>query len=62
MKVKELVKICYDDLVIYEPANKEFTEFKDLFHGKREEIPGDLLEREVQCLGAKQEKEIEIQV
>lgn len=62
MTVKELTKKCYDTIIIYINADDECTEFKDLFKGKKEDIPKDLLDRDVNCFGAKKEGVIEIAI
>jgi len=40
MKVKDLVSCCYDTIIIYKSVNEDF---EDLYKGKKENIPDDLL-------------------
>ena len=62
MTVKELTKKCYDIIIIYINTNDEHTEFKDLFKGKKEDIPKDLLSKNVNCFGAKKQGVVEIAI
>ena len=62
MTVRELTERCYDTIIIYTNLDNDYTEFKDLFKGKKEDIPKDLLDRDVNCFGAKKEGVIEIAI
>lgn len=62
MLVKDLVKLCYDTIIIYTDCDEGFLEFKDLYKGDRKNIPSDLLELSVKCFGAKRETVTEISV
>jgi len=59
MKVKDLVSCCYDTIIIYKSVNEDF---EDLYKGKKENIPDDLLKLNVRCFGAKKASVIEIEV
>lgn len=59
MKVKELVSCCYDTIIIYKSVNEDF---EDLYSGKREKIPVDLLKSNVRCFGAKKSGVLEIEI
>lgn len=62
MKVSELVEHCYDIIIIYKQVSE--LEFEDLYKGKKENIPAELMESNVNCFGAKRYcvTEIEIEV
>ena len=62
MTVQELTKRCYDTIIIYTNTGKDYTEYEDLFKGTKENIPKDLLEKEIRCFGAKQKNVIEIKI
>lgn len=62
MTVKELTERCYETIIIYTNLDDDYTEFKDLFKGKKEDIPRDLLNKEVRCFGAKRKGVIEISI
>ena len=62
MKVRELVRCCYDTIIIYKSVDKNDDEFKDLYEGVMENIPDDLLELEVRNFGAKEYGVTEIEV
>ena len=62
MTVRELTERCYETIIIYTNLDNDYTEFKDLFKGKKEDIPKDLLDRDVNCFGAKKEGVIEIAI
>ena len=62
MTVRELTERCYETIIIYTNLDNDYTEFKDLFKGKKKDIPKDLLDRDVNCFGAKKEGVIEIAV
>lgn len=62
MTVRELTERCYETIIIYTNIDNDYTEFKDLFKGKKEDIPKDLLDRDVNCFGAKKEGVIEIAI
>lgn len=62
MKVKELVSCCYDKIIIYASYDDEMMDFKDLYKGDKDNIPGDLLELDVKCFGAKRKGFIDISV
>lgn len=62
MTVKSLTDICYETIIIYTNLDDDYTEFKDLYEGSKENIPKDLLNKEVHCFGAKTEGVIEISV
>ena len=59
MKVKELVSCCYDTIIIYKSVNEDF---EDLYNGKKENIPYDLLELDVRCFGAKKAGVVEVEI
>lgn len=59
MKVKDLVSRCYDTIIIYKSVNEDF---EDLYKGKNENIPDDLLKLNVRCFGAKKAGVTEIEV
>lgn len=62
MEVRELVKCCYDEIIIYEATDDSDTDFKNLFQGEKEDIPEDLLKREIRVFGAKKERTMDIEV
>lgn len=62
MTVKSLTDRCYETIIIYTNLDDDYTEFKDLYEGTKENIPSDLLNKEVQCFGAKTAGVIEISV
>ena len=62
MTVRELSERCYETIIIYTNLDNDYTEFKDLFKGKKEDIPKDLLNRDINCFGAKKEGVIEIAI
>lgn len=62
MTVRELTERCYETIIIYTSLDNDYTEFKDLFEGKKEDIPKDLLDRDINCFGAKKEGVIEIAI
>ena len=62
MTVKSLTDRCYETIIIYTNLDDDYTEFKDLYKGTKENIPSDLLNKEVQCFGAKREGVIEIHI
>ena len=62
MTVRELTERCYETIIIYTNLDNDYTEFKDLFKGKKEDIPKDLLNRHINCFGAKKEGVIEIAI
>ena len=62
MTERELTERCYETIIIYTNLDNDYTEFKDLFKGKKEDIPKDLLDRDVNCFGAKKEGVIEIAI
>ena len=62
MTIRELTERCYETIIIYTNLDNDYTEFKDLFKGKKEDIPKDLLDRDVNCFGAKKEGVIEIAI
>lgn len=62
MTVKSLTDICYETIIIYTNLDDDYTEFKDLYKGSKENIPRDLLNKEVHCFGAKTEGVIEISI
>ena len=59
MTVKELVKCCYDTIIIYRLLNEDF---EDLYKGKKEDLPKYLLESDVKCFGAKKSGVLEIEI
>lgn len=62
MTVNELTERCYETIIIYTAIDKEYLEYKDLFKGKKENIPKYLSGKEVKCFGAKRKGIIEISV
>ncbi len=62
MKVKDLISCCYDTIIIYKSVDKNDDEFEDLYKGKKENIPDDLLKLNVRCFGAKKASVVEIEV
>ena len=62
MTVKKLIEKYYNEIIIYTNLDEEFTEFKDLYKGTKENIPQELLNKKVKCFGAKAENLIEISV
>ena len=62
MTVKKLIEKYYNEIIIYTNLDEEFTEFKDLYKGTKENIPQELLNKKVKCSGAKEKNLIEISV
>ncbi len=62
MTVKTLTERCYDTIIIYTNLDEDYTEFKDLFKGKKGDIPLELMEKEVECFGAKKQGIMEISI
>lgn len=59
MKVKELITVIFDKVIIYK-ANDEG--FEDIYKGNTDDIPLDILEMKVRIVGAKKKSVIDIQV
>lgn len=59
MKVKELISIIFDKVIIYK-ANSEG--FEDIYKGNTNDIPLDILEMKVKAIGASRKLVIDIQV
>ena len=62
MTVKQICANCYDTIVIYKNSNDDMLYFIDLYKGSNENIPGDLLNKEVRCFGAKRKGVIDISI
>lgn len=62
MTVKSLTDRCYETIIIYTNLDDDYTEFKDLYKGEKENIPRDLLNKEVRFFGAKRKGVIEISI
>ena len=62
MTVRELTERCYETIIIYTSLDNDYLEFNDLFKGKKEDIPKDLLDRDINCFGAKKKGVIEIAI
>lgn len=62
MTVRELVKFCYDRIVIYIATDDNMTDFVDLYFGDKYHIPEELLSYIVFNFGAKNNGLLEIQV
>lgn len=62
MTVKELTNRFYDTIIIYTSLDDDYTEFKDLYKGTKENIPSDLLNKEVRFFGAKEQGVIDISI
>ena len=62
MTVRELTERCYETIIIYASFDNDYLEFNDLFKGEKEDIPKDLLNKEVRCFGAKRKGVIDISI
>lgn len=62
MTVKDLIKCCYDKIIIYTNIDDEFLDYKDLYNGDKDNIPSELLDLQVRCYGAKRKGVIDISV
>lgn len=59
MKIKELISVIFDKVIIYK-SNEE--DFEDLFKGDRDSIPANILEMKVRSVGAAKKGIVDIQV
>ena len=62
MTVKELIERCYEEIIIYTNIDNDYIDFEDLYKGKREDIPENLLLEKVNCFRAKRKGVIEISI
>lgn len=62
MTVKELIKFCYDKIVIYIATDDNMIDFVDLYYGDKYNIPEEILSYKVFNFGAKNNGLLEIQV
>lgn len=62
MKVKELRSIIFDKVVIYKANNENDGDFEDIYKGDINNIPLDILDMKVRCIGAKKKGIVDIQV
>lgn len=62
MTVKEICSNCYDTIIIYANCDDDMLDFVDLYKGSKENIPKDLLNKEVRCFGAKRKGVIDISI
>ncbi len=62
MKIKELITVIVDDVIIYKVKNKEFGMFEDLYKGKVNNIPENMLEMKIRCVGASKKAVVDIQI
>ena len=62
MTVKEICANCYDTIVIYKNSDDYMLDFIDLYKGSKENIPIELLSKEVRCFGAKRKRVIDISI
>jgi len=63
MTVGELIECCYDKIIIYTTIENKTSPnemFKDLYKGEKDKIPNNLLDKPVQCFGARRVDVIEI--
>lgn len=61
MKLKELIKVVYDQVVIYRQGD-ETGEYEDIYKGEGYQIPRNILEMEVGIIGAKRKGILDIEV
>jgi len=59
MKVKDLISVIFDKVIIYK-ANDDG--FKDIYKGEINSIPLDILEMKVESIGASRKAVLDIQV
>lgn len=59
MKIKELISVIFDKVIIYK-SNED--DFEDLFKGDRNSIPENILEMKVRTVGAAKKGIVDIQV
>ena len=59
MKVKELISLVFDDVIIYKGNNEEF---QDIYKGSTKNIPENILEMNVESIGAKKKSVVDIRV
>ena len=62
MTVRELVKFCYDRIVIYIATDDNMIDFVDLYEGNKYNIPEEMLSYTVFNFGAKNFGLLAIQV
>lgn len=62
MTVKELIKFCYDKIVIYIATDDNMIDFVDLYYVDKYNIPEEILSYKVFNFGAKDNGLLEIQV
>lgn len=59
MTVRDLTSYCYEAVIIYADRGEDF---EDLYKGKADNIPAELLDLTVRCFGAKRKGVIDISV
>ena len=59
MKVKDLITVIFDKVIIYKANNEGF---EDIFKGSTNDIPSAILEMNIGIVGAKKKSVIDIQV
>lgn len=67
MKIKELVDLIVDDIIIYKEINEEIKDtyediYEDIYKGSLNNIPKNILEMKIRTIGASKKGAIEIQV
>lgn len=61
MKLKELLKYIVDDVCIYVRIDKD-GQYKNLYQGKTQNIPSELLERNIRLIGVRKKDCLDIEI
>ena len=60
MRLGELIALTQDTICLYEEIGE--AEYKDLYKGRKQDIPSDLLNRDVMVFMAKKENILDIEL
>lgn len=56
MKIKDLINVIFDDVIIYKSKDEDF------YKGDKDSIPSLLLEKKVKSVGAKRKGIVDIEI
>jgi hypothetical protein len=59
LKVKELISVIFDKVIIYKSKNEDF---EDIYKGNTNDIPQDILKMMVKAVGASKKGVVDIKV
>lgn len=62
MKIKDLINVIFDDVIIYKSKDEDFGEYEDFYKGDKDSIPSLLLEKKVKSVGAKRKGIVDIEI